>query len=304
MKPELVKSYNALAAGMVAISFGAVLVRLAEAPAPLVAALRMLFASLILVPFALASRKLRSELAALSRRDASLLLLSGVFLALHFVLWISSLSFTGVTSSVVLVTTNPLFVALYAVVVLRERVARSFWLGLALAFVGGAVIGGGNVVGGGGRWRGDLLALGGAMAIAGYFLVGSRLRRRLSLLGYVFPVYTCAAVILLGAALAARVPFSGFGWRSYVYCFLLALVCQLLGHSFFNYALKHMAATAVTFAVLGEPVGASLLAFLILHEPPTATEALGGASILAGIFLVLYFNPEAVPPRGEIASGS
>jgi drug/metabolite transporter (DMT)-like permease len=303
VEAKIMKSYNALGAGILAISFGAIFVRLAEAPAPLVASLRMLFASFILVPFLLSSRGLRAELRRLSLRDVCLLILAGLFLALHFILWISSLSFTGVTSSVVFVTTNPLFVALYTILVLRERVARTFWFGLALAILGGIIIGGSDVIGGGPRWKGDLLALGGAVAIAGYFLVGSRLRKRLSLAGYVFPVYSCAAVVLVGAALTARVPFTGFGWRSYLYCFLLAFVCQILGHSFFNYALRHLAATVVTIAVIGEPVGASILAFLILRETPPLTAVLGGASILFGIFLVLYFSPETVPPKEEIASG-
>lgn len=303
MEAKVVRSYNALGAGIVAISFGAIFVRLAGAPAPLVASLRMLFASLILLPFVLFSRRLRGELARLSPKDVVLLALAGLFLALHFMLWISSLSLTGVTSSVVFVTTNPLFVALYTIVVLRERVARTFWFGLGLALLGGLVIGGGDIIGGGVRWKGDLLALGGAVAIAGYFLVGSRLRKRLTLFSYVFPVYSCAAVILLAAALVTRMQFTGFGWRSFLYCFLLAFVCQILGHSFFNYALKHLHATVVTIAVLGEPVGASLLALLILRETPVLTEILGGASILFGIFLVLYFSPETVPPKEEIASG-
>jgi len=303
VQARIMKSYNALGAGILAISFGAIFVRLADAPAPLVASLRMVFASLMLLPFVFSSRQLRGELSRLSRRDVALLLLSGVCLALHFILWISSLSFTGVTSSVVFVTTNPLFVALYTILVLRERVARTFWFGLGLAILGGVIIGGSDVLGGGVRWKGDLLALGGAAAIAGYFLVGSRLRKRLSLLGYVFPVYSCAAVVLLGAAFASHAPFAALGWRSCLYCFLLAFVCQILGHSLFNYALKHLAATVVTIAVLGEPVGASLLALVILRETPALTEMLGGASILFGIFLVLYFSPETVPPKEEIASG-
>jgi drug/metabolite transporter (DMT)-like permease len=303
VEPKVARSYYTLGAGIAAISFGAIFVRLAGAPAPLVASLRMIFASLILLPFVLFSRSLRGNLARLSPKDVALLALAGLFLALHFMLWISSLSLTGVTSSVVFVTTNPLFVALYTIVVLKERVARTFWFGLGLALLGGLVIGGGDILGGGARWQGDLLALGGAVAIAGYFLVGSRLRKRLTLFSYVFPVYSFAAAILFAAALVTHMQFTGFGWRSFFYCFMLAFVCQILGHSFFNYALKHLHATVVTIAVLGEPVGASLLAILILRETPVLTEILGGASILFGIFLVLYFSPETVPPKEEIASG-
>jgi drug/metabolite transporter (DMT)-like permease len=303
VEPKAYGSYYMLGAGIVAISFGAIFVRLAGAPAPLVASLRMIFASLVLLPMALFSRPLRAELSRVAPKDTGLLALAGLFLALHFMLWISSLSFTGVTSSVVFVNTNPLFVALYAIVVFRERVARTFWYGLGLAFIGGLIIGGKDLLGGGARWQGDLLALGGAAAVAGYFLVGSRLRKRLTLLAYVFPVYSAAAVLLLAAALVARVPFTGYAWPTYLYCFLLALVCQIIGHSLFNYALKHLHATVVTIAVIGEPVGASLLAMLILREMPGPAEIIGGASILCGIGLVLYYSPGVVPPKEEMASG-
>jgi drug/metabolite transporter (DMT)-like permease len=303
MDSDTVRSYNALGAGIIAISFGAIFIRLAHAPAPVVAALRMIFSCFILVPLVLVSPTAKRELSGLSRKHLLLLLLAGTFLALHFILWISSLSLTGVTSSVVFVTMNPLFVALYTMLVLRERVSRMFWFGLGLAILGSVIIGGNDVIGGGARWKGDLLALGGAVAIAGYFLVGSRLRRRLSLIGYVFPVYTCAAIILFIAVLATGASFAGYGWKSYLYCFLMALVCQILGHSLFNWALKHLAVTVVTIAVLGEPVGASILALVLLHETPGLTEILGGASILFGIFLVLYCSSESSPGKARIASG-
>jgi drug/metabolite transporter (DMT)-like permease len=296
--------YYALGAGIVAISFGSVLARLAQAPAPTVAALRMIFSSLILLPFVLASARTRAELAGVSRADLRLLALSGLFLALHFYLWISSLSFTGITSSVVFVTTNPLWVALYTIVFRKKRISRVFWLGLGISILGGAIIGGRDAFAGGSRWQGDILALGGAVAIAGYFLVGSRLRGRLSLIAYVFPVYTCAAVILSIAAAASGASFTGYGWESYGACFVMALVCQILGHSIFNWALKYLEATVVTIAALGEPVGASVLALIILRERAVPAEIVGGAAILAGIVLVLRFSPEASETKERTESGS
>lgn len=298
------KSYEALGVGIAAISFGAIFARLASGPATLVAALRMAFAVLMLLPLALASRRARRELAGLSKRDARLLVLAGSLLALHFILWISSLSFTGVTSSVVFVTTNPLWVALGAMVFLGERVSKTFWLGLGFAIAGGIVVGGGDLAAGGARWRGDLLALGGAAAIAGYFLVGSGLRKRLSLIGYVFPVYACAAAILSVAAFVSGEAFAGHGRETYAYSFLMALVCQLLGHSLFNFALKRLAAAVVAIAAIGEPVGASVLALFILGERPGVGEVAGGAMILAGIFLVLSFNPAPADGGEGIVSGS
>ncbi|MCX5752302.1 MAG: DMT family transporter [Candidatus Krumholzibacteria bacterium] len=296
--------YCALGSGIIAISFGSILARLAEAPAPAIGALRMAFSSLILLPFVLTSAGTRAELARISRGDLRLLALSGLFLALHFFLWISSLSFTGVTSSVVFVTTNPLWVALYLVIFRKKRISRVFWLGLGISILGGAIIAGRDVFAGGPRWKGDLLALGGAVAIAGYFLVGSGLRGRISLIAYVFPVYTCAAVLLSIAAMASGAPLGGYGWESYGACAIMALVCQILGHSLFNWALRYLEATVVAIAALGEPVGASILALLILGERAVSTEIIGGAAILAGIFYVLRFSPEAAEMKERIGSGS
>lgn len=302
MREERTQSYNALAAGIIAISFGAIFTRLAHAPAPAVAALRMIFSALILTPVVLGSARARRELASVSRRDGSLLFVSGLFLALHFTLWILSLSRTTVASSVVFVTTNPLWVALFSIAFLGERISRMFWVGLSLSIAGGAVIGGGDALAGHGGWQGDALALGGAIAIAGYFIVGSRLRRHLSLAGYVFPVYACAAVLLYAGSVALRVPLVGYRWETYLYCFLMALVCQILGHSLFNWVLRNLPATVVAIAVLGEPVGASILALLILHEAPGVNVVVGGAAILAGVFIALYYGPES-SVAGRIASG-
>jgi drug/metabolite transporter (DMT)-like permease len=293
----------ALGSGIVAISFGSILARLAHAPAPTVAALRMVFSSFILLPFVLGSGRARTELARLSLADIRLLALAGLFLALHFFLWIASLSFTGVTSSVVFVTTNPLWVALYTIVFLKKRISRVFWLGLGVSILGGAFIAGRDAFANGTRWQGDILALGGAVAIAGYFLVGSGLRGRLSLIAYIFPVYTIAAILLSIAAIVSGSPFTGYGWESYGACFAMALVCQIIGHSLFNWALKHLDAAVVTIAVLGEPVGASILAFIVLRERASLTEIAGGVAILAGIFLVLRFSPEASETKERIASG-
>lgn len=285
-----VQTNGALVVAIVSISFAAIFIKLARAPATVIAAYRMLFSTLVLLPFVCASKSSLRELGAMSAKEIPLLLLSGMFLSLHFILWIASLSLTGVPSSVVLVTTTPLFVAVYSVLVFKERVPAVFWIGLAMAAVGALIIGGKDLTAGGARWKGDLLAIAGAVAAAGYFIVGSRMRRRFSLLAYVFPVYLFASVIIIVAALMIRTPLAGYDGMSYLYCFLLAVVCQIMGHTLFNWALRHVKATTVTFGVLGEPVGASFLAFLILGEVPLLREVFGGLFILAGLFVVIYFR--------------
>lgn len=272
------------------ISFAAIFIRLAHAPAMVIAAYRMLFSTLVLLPFVLLSRSTIREFGALTSKEYALLLLSGLFLSIHFIAWIASLSLTGVPSSVVLVTTAPLFVAIYSVLVFRERVPAVFWIGLAMAMVGAFIIGSRDLFAEGSRWQGDLLAMAGAIAAAGYFIVGSRMRKRLSLLTYVFPVYLFSSFFIIAAAVLTGTHLTGYGGMTYFYCLLLAVVCQIMGHTLFNWALKHVRATVVTFGVLGEPVGASILAYCILGEAPLRSEVTGGVFILAGLFVVLYYR--------------
>lgn len=282
---------SGLLIGVVSISFAAVFVRLARGPAPSVAALRLLFSAAVLVPWVVSSRRARAGLRALSADQLGLLVLSGLFLAAHFLTWIASLSLTGVTSSIVFVTTSPLFVALYSAAVGKERIPPAVWAGIAVACAGGIVLGGGDVAAGGESWKGDLLALTGAAAVAGYFIVGSRLRRSLPLVVYVFPVYATAAVALCAVAAASGSPLFGLSGRTYLYTLLMAVVCQVSGHSLFNWALSRMQATLVAAATLGEPIGTSLLAWLILEEAPGPFEAAGGIIILSGVFIVLRAGP-------------
>ncbi|HEC35333.1 MAG TPA: DMT family transporter, partial [Anaerolineae bacterium] len=247
------------------------------------AAWRLTLASLVLAPFALTMR--RAELRSLTRREWALALGAGCLLAVHFATWIISLSLTSVAASVVLVAISPLFVGLASHLLLKERLTRPTSIGLIVAMVGSAVIGWGDLGEGSHRLLGDLLALVGALAVAGYFLIGRRLRARLSLLGYVFPVYATAAVVLMGAAALTRAPLTGYPASTWLWLLLLALGPQIVGHSSLNWALRHLTATYVTIAALGEPLGSTLLAWLVLAEPPTLMAVVGGGLILVGIVI-------------------
>ncbi len=297
MRPALTRL--ALLGGILAVSTASLLVRYAQADAPslVIAAGRLGIATLVLAPLALARH--RVALRALTRGDLALALVAGAFLALHFATWIASLERTSVVSSVVLVTTAPLWVALLAPLVLRERLAPLALLGLAVALAGGVAIALGDAGGGalaGHALGGDLLALAGAWMMAGYLLVGRRLRTRLALVPYVFAVYGCAAVLLalavLGAGLDPRaLPPRAWGWIA-----LLALVPQLLGHSSFNWALRFLPAALVSIALLGEPVGSAALAYAVLRETPSALTLAGAALILLGVFLAVRATPAAAAP--------
>lgn len=272
-----------MAAGVAAVSTAAIAIRFAQEDAPSlsIAAWRLMLASLLLAPIVLTRH--RGELARLAQPELLRAIASGFLLAIHFATWISSLEFTSVVASVVLVATNPLFVGLLSPLFLKERVAPVMLVGILIAVVGSGVIGLDDIGAGGDPLRGDLLALVGAVCAAGYMMIGRTLRRRLSLLTYIFVVYGVAAIVLLVVALVGRQPLGGFAPETYGWFLYLALGPQLIGHSSFNWALRYLSAAFVTVTLLSEPIGSSLLAWLLLHEPPRKLEVLGGALILAGI---------------------
>jgi drug/metabolite transporter (DMT)-like permease len=296
--------------GILAVSTASLLIRFAQQDAGslAIAAARLSLASLILIPLALWRN--HSELRALPLRDLLLASASGALLALHFATWITSLAHTSVTSSIVLVSTLPLWVALVSPAFLKERADRAVWLGLGLASLGTIWIALLDVcsfspspscpplseVLGGGAFLGDGLALAGAWAGAGYMLIGRGLRSRLSLLSYVTLVYSAAAVLLLVAAALAGQTLAGLPAQTYGWLVLLALIPQLLGHSSFNYALGHLPASFVSLTLLGEPIGTILLAFLFLGELPGAARVVGAILILAGIAIAARTGSNVKPP--------
>lgn len=272
-----------LGCALIVISFASIWIRWAEAPSISIAVYRVGLAALILTPIALSAR--RPQLQALTKSDLRYALLGGVCLALHFIFWISSLEFTSVASSVVLVTTNPIFVALGSHFILKESVTLGLVLGIGVSLLGGVLIGYGDFLAGANVLLGDGLALLGALMASAYFLVGRRLRAHTDLLTYVFLVYGAGALVLVAMALFLQQPLLGFRPEAYLWMVLLALGPQLVGHTSFNWALKHLSAGTVAVIILGEPVGSTVLAYFFLREPITLVKALGGVLILVGIYL-------------------
>ncbi len=272
-----------LLTGVLAMAWSAVLIRWADAPPLVVGAGRLTAAALILTP--LAWPVARREWPGLSRRHWLLLLASGIALGIHFASWIASLSLTSVASSVALVSTTPLFVAFASPLLLGERVPRMMVAAILLALLGSTLIGMADVGTLGGALAGDLLALIGALMAAVYVLAGRVLRRRLSLLAYIWPVYGLAALVLLAGCLLAGQPLVGLAPRVYGLLLLMALGPQIVGHSSVNWALRYLSPTLVTVVVLGEPLGATLLALVFLNERPGGLLLLGGAILLLGIGL-------------------
>jgi len=248
------------------------------------------FATLLLLPYAL--WKARGELRQLARREVGLGALAGFFLALHFATWISSLHFTSVANSTVLVNTTPVWVALLTPWLTRDRVTGRAWLGLAASVAGGIGIGLGGFAGGTRALIGDGLALVGSLALAMYLLSGRALRAKLSLPAYLTVCYSSATVLLWACVLAAGLPAIGFDAKTWGAWFGMALVSQHLGHSSYNWAMKYFSAGFIAVCLLGEPALSSLLAWWLFGEALTWGKAAGGALILAGIYLAATGNEQ------------
>ena len=307
----------AILIAILAVSTASIFIRFAQndgAPSLVIAALRLTFATLMLAPVALTQH--RDEIRRFTRSEILLGAGSGIFLAVHFATWISSLEYTSVASSVVFVSTGPLWVALLSPMLLKEHLARTAILGLALSIVGGAIIGlsdacvwdGGlscpalaDILQGRAAW-GNFLALAGAWSVTGYLIIGRKLRATsgMSLVPYIFWVYGMAAIALIAIMLASGNSPFGFAPQTYGWIFLLAAIPQLIGHSTYNWALKYLPAALVAVTTLGEPIGSAILAFFILDETPTLATIIGGVFILAGIYLASSGKTLTLPsPKGR-----
>ncbi len=296
--PSAGRVYAALAVAVGSASFASILIRWSQpyAPSLVIAAYRLSIAALLLWPILLLRR--RQHPARWRAAELGMTVISGTLLALHFGTWISSLAHTSVASSAVLVATAPLFVALLSPITIGERVPPRLFGGLALGLLGMLVIASSDVCAPG--WPpqcvspaavldseallGDLLALAGAVAMAGYLLIGRSLRHRVPLLPYITLTYTVAAIGLIGAASAFQLPLTGYPVQALGLFALLAIFPQLIAHSTYNWAVRHAAAAPVALTLLGEPVGAILLAALLLNERPEALELGGVTLILVGIW--------------------
>lgn len=277
---------------VVAASFSSVLTKLAGAPPLAIAFYRLFFALLLLAPLALNAAG-RAEFTRIPRKDLALAAVAGVFLSLHFAVWINSLNYTSVASSTVLVTLQPIFVVAGGFFFLQEKVSRQGLVGVALSLAGSVLIGIHDFRVGGEALYGDLLAFSGAFFVAVYVLIGRSLRGRFSLFPYVFLVYGTAAVFLLLLNLATATPLYPYPRQAWLWFFLLALIPTIFGHTVQNWALRYVKAAVVSVSILGEPVGATILAFFIFQETPGLLQLIGGATIILGLytFIVHSLNP-------------
>lgn len=284
MRLSPINPYIAIIIGVIAISTSAIFVKLASpAPAGIIAFYRLFFAVILMLPIVLI--KYKDEIKQISKRNWALAAISGVFLALHFILWFESLNYTSVASSVVLVAMQPIFAFLGTYLFFGERFSAAATISLLITIIGSFVISWGDFQISGLALLGDILALLGAVGVTGYFLIGQKLRRSHSLIVYTFIVYGMSALVLLGYNLILGndfVHYENYQWLQFL---LLAIVPTFLGHTIFNWIIKWISTATISMATVFEPIGAAILAYFILGEKITSAQWLGGTIVIFGLFL-------------------
>lgn len=285
-KPVLVALY---VLGIAAISFSAILIKWSHADASVLGMYRLLLSNLLLLPFIGVYRR---EIAALTLHQWGLLLMAGLALGLHFLLWMLSLRYTTVASSTIILAFQPIAVMIGSFYFFRLRANRAMLTGMAIAVIGSAVIGFGDFRVSGTALTGDFMSFLSVLAISGHMLLGKFLRGGISAYVYNFFVFAFAGMALTVYNLVRHIPFGGYSGREWGLFLLLAVIPTLFGQYLFNWLLKHMNASVVSMAILGEPVGASLLAWQLLGEKLTGVQGLAGLLILVGVWVFMRYGKE------------
>jgi drug/metabolite transporter (DMT)-like permease len=282
----MAKNLLLLFTAVVAVSWAAVFIKLTGAPPLATAFYRMSFATLFILP--LAFKKSLPEILKIRGKILIVSLLSGIFLGFHFATWITSLDYTSISNSVVLVTTQPIWVAILSHFLLREKVNLTILFAILLALSGSFIISGGDFQIAKANFYGDVLALIGAILAAAYLLCGRVVRQKLSLITYIFMVYFISALVLGILCFIWGTPLYPYPPKTFLWFILLGLIPTVVGHTLYNWALKYLRAYLVAINILGEPVGATILAYLIFKQTPSNLTYLGAAAIFTGIFLVFW----------------
>jgi drug/metabolite transporter (DMT)-like permease len=278
---------------VLAVSTSGPLMAATAAPALAIAFWRNGLATAVLIPWTLTRN--RDELRSLHRRERTLALVAGGFLALHFATWVPSLTFTSVASATALVATQPVWVALVAHWS-GSRIAPAAWAGIVLAVSGAAVLTGADVHASARALAGDVLAILGAMSAAGYVVAGAAVRRRVSTATYTTVCYSTTAALLLVVCLVAGKQLAGYPASAWWKLAAVTAGAQFLGHSLFNRVLRTVSPTMMSLAILFEVPGAALLAAAFLHQTPRATAVPGLALLLAGIAVVIATRQRGTEP--------
>lgn len=280
-------SYIILFFGVFALSTSAIFVKLADAPATITAFYRMLFAALMLLPFLLGNKGSRKEIYSLSKKQWGFGLLSGLFLAAHYVLWFESLHYTSVASSTVIVTLQPLFSMIGGYLLFKEKFNQRMIGGCLIAIFGSVIIGWKDFQISGHALFGDVLAFIAAGVITAYFFIGQYVRKDLSLISYSTISYGSSALFLSIFGVSQELSFTHYSTETWLYFIGLAFIATILGQTVFNWLLKWLSTSVISMSILGETIGTCILAYFVLNEVISLQQSIGIFVILIGLFLFL-----------------
>lgn len=270
--------------GVLGISLSAIFVKYSTAPSAVTAAFRLGWTVLLMSPVVWAKREVREELLHVNKRELGLSVLSGLFLAIHFVLWFESLQHTSVASSTSIVCTEVIWVALGFCLFLKGTLSKQAVLAIIIAFAGSVVIAYSDSSAGDAHLYGDILALVSAVAVAVYTLLGRIVRNNVSTSVYTYVVYVSCAAVLLGTCMVQSYPLFGYGMSAVIVGLLLSVFSTILGHSIFSWCLKYFSPAFVSASKLCEPVAASIMAVFLFRELPSVLQIFGGAMIIGGVY--------------------
>jgi drug/metabolite transporter (DMT)-like permease len=286
------KPYIALFISIAAVSTAAILiVSVSEDVPPLtIAFYRLLFTVILLCPAVLFFKKTRKELFHIPKKTLLLIFLIGIILAVHFAFWITSLDYTSVASSVILVTAHPVLVAPVAHYFLKEKLGFINVLGIILSLFGVVILVLGNYGLGSlslDSVEGNILAILGGVAAGLYILGGRKVRKTVSVVSYGFIVYSISTIILFCLCIITKSRITSIEISDYEIFIFLALISGIFGHTFYNWSLKHIRASVASVTLLGEPIGSTILAFIIpwINQIPSNYTVIGGIIIFLGIYL-------------------
>jgi drug/metabolite transporter (DMT)-like permease len=269
--------------GVVFVSFSSVLIKASAAPALIISTYRLAFTVLLIAPYTIIKNK--NELRNIDKKSLLLCALSGIFLALHFATWITSIKYTSIASSAVLVNTHPVFIVTLTYLIFKDKISKKALFSIAMTLVGGIIISSGDKGLGSNVFLGDMLAVAGAAFVAFYMIIGRVMRQRLSVTAYTFIVYLSCTITLFILVIATKTELYPYDLKDWAIFLALAVFCTILGHSIFNWSLEYVKPTFLSVAILGEPVFATLWAALIFAEYPTYYNVIGSTIIILGIYL-------------------
>ncbi|MFP9127335.1 DMT family transporter [Niallia sp. BSM11] len=284
-----------LAISIIAISFSAIFVKWSDAPATILSMYRMWLAGILMLPMVYINRK---EFKKLSKKDWWFLLFSGAFLALHFALWFGSLKLTTVASSTIILALQPLVSLAGGFLLYRERTTSSAIMTMGIAIIGAMMIGWGDIGLSKASLLGDLLSFLSVIAVVGYLLIGQSIVKKVSHWVYTSTVFLFAAMLLTIFNLSSGEAFTGYQPKEWGIFLLLAIVPSL-SHVINNWLLNYVNATTISMSILGEPVGATILAVILLNERLSGSQIAGGLLVLAGVFYFLLQQQKPKPVQHE-----